>query len=86
MRPQYVVRGWDRACSSSGRSGFIAASLIDGGFECYGLIASIDWRAEPPSQKALYPIRVACRVASILHQNSIISGYSIPTSVIRHPA
>jgi hypothetical protein len=30
-----------RACSSCGRSGFIAASLIDGGFECYGLISTV---------------------------------------------
>jgi hypothetical protein len=31
----------ERACSSCGRSGFIAASLIDGGFECYRLVSPV---------------------------------------------
>ena len=37
MASAICVHKW-RACSSCGRCGFMAASLIDGGFERYGLL------------------------------------------------
>src|SRR5580700_9846094 len=57
--PAMVQVEW--ACSSCGRSGFIAASLIDGGFECYRLIATVSTWASVTGLSLQEPERVELR-------------------------